>query len=422
MRSDGLRSDGSKSNWPSSNPAFPRNLGLLTACQLLSVSGTVLVMTVGGIIGTALAPTAALATLPISIMVVGTAAATLFAAMLMARVGRRLGFIIGAVIALVGAGIAALALLRGEFVLFCLGIGLVGVNGAFVQQYRFAAAESVARERAANAVSIILLGSVGGALLGPWLATLGLGASEHPAPSDYLPAIGALAALQLCIAGLMTGLEHTELAATPEHERTLARPLSTVVTQPRFLIAVLGGMVGYGTMTLIMTATPLSMHVDHGFSMHDTAWVIRSHVLAMYLPSLMSGALVSGFGAPRLMLAGAVVTAVTVAVGLLGQSVAHYWWAMVLLGVGWNFLYVGATALLMQSYRDSEKFAAQAVNEFSVFGSSALASLLAGSLIHLYGWSLLLLVALPALALVLLGLCWLLLADRAVAQASAAHQ
>ncbi len=404
---------------PSSNPRFTRTLGVLTFCQLLSVSGTVLVMTVGGVIGSALAPTAALATLPISIMVVGTASATLFAAMLMARIGRRWGFIIGAGIALLGAGIAALALLRSEFALFCVGIGLVGVNGAFVQQYRFAAAESVAADRAANAISTILLGSVGGALLGPWLATLGLGESVQPAAADYLPAIGALAALQLCIAVLMTRLDVTEAVAPAGPERALARPLGEVVTQPRFLVAVLGGVVGYGTMTLIMTATPLSMHMEHGFSMHDTAWVIRSHVLAMYLPSLMSGTLVNWFGAPRLMLTGAAVTSAAVAVGLMGQSVAHFWWAMVLLGVGWNFLYVGATTLLMQTYRDSERFSAQAVNEFSVFGSSALASLLAGSLIHLYGWDLLLLVALPALALVALGLCWLLLADRVRARASA---
>ena len=189
--------------------------------------------------------------------------------------------------------------------------------------------------------------------------------------------------------------------------RSAARPLRGIVAQPRYIIAVLGGMVGYGTMTLIMTATPLSMHLTHGFSMQDTSAVIRGHVLAMYLPSLVSGFLISWLGAPRLMLAGVLTVVGTVAVGLQGHALHHYWWALVLLGVGWNFLYVGGTGLLMQTYRDSEKYAAQAVNELSVFGSSALASLLAGSVIHLFGWNTLLLSAAPALLLMLLGLAWL---------------
>ncbi len=384
-----------------------RTLSLLTLCQLLSVSGTVLVVTLGGIIGTTLSPDPALATLPLSIMVVGTAAATVCASMVMARIGRRAGFVLGAGIALVGAGIAAVSLTAGAFLPFCIGIGLFGVNGAFVQQYRFAAAESVAPERAANAVSIILVGSIGGAVLGPWLATTAVAGADERLATSYLPAIAAIAVLQLFNAFVLLGLRDVAAPSGPVGAGEEARPLGTILRQPRYLMAVLGGMVGYGTMTLIMTATPIDMHVGHGFSLQDTGAVIRSHVLAMYLPSLVSGPLIGWFGAPRMMLVGVLTLLGTVLVGLQGHEYMHYWWAMVLLGVGWNFLYVGGTALLMQAYRASEKFGAQAVNEFAVFGCSALASLAAGSVIHLFGWNTLLIAAAPMLVLMLLGLWWL---------------
>jgi MFS family permease len=386
---------------------FNRTLSLLTFCQFLSVSGTVLVVTLGGIIGTTLSPDPALATLPLSVMVVGTAAATVFASMLMARIGRRAGFVLGACIALVGAGIAAWSLTAGAFLPFCIGIGLFGVNGAFVQQYRFAAAESVGPAHAANALSIILVGSIGGALLGPWLATSAVaGADEHAAVS-YLPAIAAIAVLQLLNAAVLLGLRDAAPTRGPVPAGGEARPLGEILRQPRYVVAMLGGMVGYGTMTLVMTATPIDMHVGHGFSMADTGAVIRSHVLAMYLPSLVSGPLIGALGAPRMMFVGVLTLLGTVVVGVQGHDYHHYWWSMVLLGVGWNFLYVGGTALLMQAYRESEKFAAQAVNEFAVFGCSAAASLAAGSVIHLFGWNTLLLAAAPVLVLMLLGLWWL---------------
>ena len=386
---------------------FSRNVTVLTLCQFLSVSSSVLIVTLGGIIGAALTPDPVLATLPLSVMVVGTAAATVFAAMLMARVGRRRGFIAGACIAMVGAGIACLGLLHGQFGWFCAGIALVGVNTAFVQQYRFAAAESVLPGRAATAISLVLAGSIGGALFAPLLTNIG--ASHDHATSDaitYLPAIAAVIALQFVNALVLACLREQPALVQAEHVAA-ARPLRKIVGQPRYMIAVLGGVVGYGTMTLVMTATPLSMHLTHGFSVEDTAGVIRSHVLAMYLPSLVSGTLIAWIGAPRLMFAGVVCIAGTVAVGLQGHALHHYAWSLVLLGVGWNFLYVGGTALLLQTYRENEKYTAQAVNEFSVFGSSALASLLAGSVIHWFGWNTLLLTTAPALLLMVIGLAWL---------------
>lgn len=390
-----------------------RNLVLLTLCQLLSVSCTVIVVTLGGIIGNALSPDPTLATLPMSLMIVGTAIATVFASMLMGRVGRRDGFIIGAAISVAGAALAAAALTVGAFVPFCIGIALFGVNGAFVQQYRFAAAESVPAVHAATAISVILVGSIGGAFLGPWLATNATTGADARLAATYLPALVAIAWLQCLNAFVLLGLREPRIAGSTStsDDVVAARPLGQIVQQPRYLIAVAGGMVGYATMTLIMTATPLDMHLAHGFSMADTSAVIRGHVLAMYLPSLVAGPLIAALGAPRVMLIGVVALLGTVFVGLQGQAYAHYWWALVLLGVGWNLLFVGGTALLMQTYRPNERYRAQAINEFSVFGASALASLLAGSAMHLLGWDALLLTVTPVLVALLLALVWLQVRD-----------
>jgi MFS family permease len=192
-----------------------------------------------------------------------------------------------------------------------------------------------------------------------------------------------------------------------EHEDKHAAPgrqLADIVRQPVFIVAVLGGTTAYGVMTLIMTATPLSMHINDGYSVEQTAHVIRTHVLAMYMPSLFTGFLIERLGIGRLMTSGAVTLLVACIIGLQGQSVMHYTFALVLLGIGWNFLYVGGTSMLTLSYSMSERFKAQAVNEFSVFGTSATASLLAGTVMYVYGWSTLIVLPLPLLILILGGL------------------
>ncbi|MEM1175218.1 MAG: MFS transporter, partial [Pseudomonadota bacterium] len=182
------------------------------------------------------------------------------------------------------------------------------------------------------------------------------------------------------------------------------RTLPDLARQPVFIVAILGGTAGYGVMTLIMTATPLSMHVNDGHSLEQTASVIRAHVLAMYLPSLVSGFLIERLGVSRLMSAGALLLLVTSIIGLQGQSVMHYWWALVMLGVGWNFLYVGGTTMLTYTYTPEERFRAQAVNEFLVFGTSATASMLAGAMMHYFGWLTLMWMPVPLLVITLLAL------------------
>ena len=375
------------------------NLTLYFLAQIAFTSGTVLVLTLGSIVGNDLAPNPALATLPLSIMVVGTAAATVPAAWLMQHLGRRLGFTLGGITAVVGALLAALGLQWGSFVLFTTACGLIGATLAFSAQLRFAAAETVSSKRAGAAVSVILLGAVGGALIGPELI------ARSPAwtpDQPYQGALLALAALYAICTGVLARTRNPAPLGTRDAPSG-GRPLLEIVRQPAFLVAVLAGVVGQGTMVFIMAATPVSMHVMEGHTVDATARVIQAHVLAMYLPSLASALLIGRFGAYKLMVAGALAMVATVAIGLSGRDVMHYWWALVILAVGWNFLFVGGTTALVAAYRPSERFRAQAVNDFSVFGMSALASLSAGVLLHAFGWTVVLVSTLPALLLILLA-------------------
>ncbi|MDZ7667964.1 MAG: MFS transporter [Gammaproteobacteria bacterium] len=389
-----------------------RNLALLMASQCLATGGTVLVVTIGGIVGTVLSPNPVWATLPMSLMVVGTAAGAVPAALLMRRIGRRRGFALAAGAAAGASVLGALALWLESFVLFCVCTALIGAKIAFSQQYRFAAAESVPAAASGRAVSLVLLGAVGGAFLGPELATRA---------ADWFPAVPfagsflALAAAFL-LAALLLSLLAEPAPAAAGSETAERRPLTVLARQPLFVIAVLGGVVGQGVMTFVMTATPISMHVLDGHSLADTASVIRAHVLAMYVPSLASAVLIGWFGIGRLMALGLAAFAVTVIIALQGHEYLHYWFSLVLLGIGWNFLFVGGTTLLVQSYRPEERFTAQAANDFSVFGVAALGSLLAGSVVHAAGWEGVLWGCLPLLLVMALALVWLAWLQRGTGQ------
>ncbi len=381
-----------------------RNLVILVVCQLISATGSIVMVTLGGIIGSTLANNKALSTLPLSMTVVAVAATTIPATMLMRRVGRRKGFAIASMCAATAVLVAILALSQSSFSLFVLAAMLFGVNMAFTQQYRYAAAESVPPRYVARAVSFVLVGSIGGAFVGPELATRGQYWIES------IPFAGTM--LALCALFVLQAILFLFLGAARDHaefeEQGGDRPLGELVRQPLFVVAVLGGTVGYGLMTLVMTATPLSMHINDGYSLEATAAVIRAHVLGMYVPSLVAGFLIEKLGVTRLMFVGALGLLATSIIGLQGHSFMHYWWGLVLLGVGWNFLYVGGTTLLTYTYTMAERFRAQAVNEFLVFGTSATASLLAGTIMHFFGWSTLMLVPIP----ILLAICIALIAVR----------
>jgi predicted MFS family arabinose efflux permease len=385
------------------------NLVLLLLAQSIVTAGTVLVIAVGGIIGVTLAPAPWLATLPPSLMVVGTALAIMPATWLSRRLGRRRALASAGFASACGPLLAALALALDSFWLFCSATTLFGVQLAFAQQYRFAAAESVDESAAARAIAFVLVGSIGGALVGPAIASsLAIPIWDVP----WLGAFLAVACLNLSAGVLLLGLRVQEAVVLPGASSE-GRTVSQLLGSPRFLIAMLTGLVAQGMMAFIMTATPVSMHVIDGHDLASTASVIRAHVLAMYLPSLVSALLVGWLGVRLLLWIGVLALAATLVVGLQGHAWLHYWWALVLLGVGWNFLFVGGTSLLVASYAPEEKFRAQALNDFTVFTCSALASLLAGSVVTQVGWSAVLWGASPFLVLIALALVWLAVRDRA---------
>ncbi|MEM9624031.1 MAG: MFS transporter [Pseudomonadota bacterium] len=383
-----------------------RNLLILFTCQLIFVTGTVLLVTVGGLVGYELAATPGLATLPVALMVVGTAAAAIPAAMIMAKMGRRWGFLLATGMAAGGAGIAVVAMQAQSFWLFCLATGLMGASLGFSQHFRYAAAESVAPAGVSYAVSFILLGSIAGALLPPELIALSSAADQdRPYRLAFLLVIGLYALAALAVSGFKPRAPMAE--ETSSASDSAPRSLWAVAAQPLFFTAVLAGVVGQGVMTYIMTATPISMNVNDGFSILETSEVIRAHVIAMYLPSLVTPWLISRWGLKPVMLAGLAAFAVTLMIGMAGQHMLHYWFALVLLGIGWNFLFVAGTTMLVTAYRDSERFKCQAFNDFSIFAGSALASLLAGSVLHSFSWTILLLSSVPLLLVMGLALLYL---------------
>jgi MFS family permease len=376
-----------------------RNLSVLAVSSMLAISGVSIVVLTAGIIGADLAPSLQLATLPASLMIVGLALMTIPASMIMKRIGRQKGFMLSAVVAGASALLAAYAITIESFALFCLAVLLIGTNSAFTQQYRFAAAESVEPRYAGRAVSFLLLSGVVAGFLGPEIAKY----SRNLLPVAYSGSFVVLAVLYaLVIAILMfmrevSSLQTGDMVDSGQDER----PLRQIVAQPRYLAAVLAGTVAYGVMSFIMTATPVHMHHQAGFTLSATALVIESHIIAMFLPSLFTGFLLERFGELRVMLVGVAAMLGTVLLGLISSELLGYWAALVLLGVGWNFLFVGATVRLTGAYRPAERFKAQGFNDFSIFSVQALLSLLAGVALFRTDWGTLNMMMLPLLALVL---------------------
>lgn len=377
-----------------------RNVWLLTAAQALCQSGSFIIVLLGGILGSELAPSPVLATLPVSSAILGLALTTIPAALAMQRFGRRPVFVGSASLAAVACLCAGLAVRAQSFPLFCLALAFMGMNNSVVMQYRFAAIEHVPAARASRAVSTVMTGALVAAWLGPEVGVL---AADWVPGAHNAGSFLAGAGLYVVAAVLLARLPPAAADAGP-HSDGRARPLGEIAAQAGFRVAVLAGVVSYAVMSFIMTATPISMHVHDHFGENDTKWVIQSHLLAMFAPSLVSGRIVAALGAARTMAAGTLVMSGCVAAAVLGRhAVAHYWWAMVLLGLGWNLLFVAGTTLLTTTYRPVERFRAQAVNEFAVFGAQATASLLAGAALGALGWEMLNLATVPLLAAMLVG-------------------
>lgn len=391
---------------PLSSPSMYRQVVLLASAQALFQTVSVLVMTVGGLAGSQLAPSPALATAPIAAMFLGTALATVPASMWMARVGRKFGFILGASLGGMGGLLAAAGVFAGSLFLLCLGTLFVGAYQGFAQFYRFAASEVANDAFRPRAISFVLAGGVVAALAGPALGRLG-GDLLQPA---YMASFLILSVVSLLAVGVLAGINVPRPTALSDKDAT-ARPLSEITLQPTYLVALFGAATGYGVMILAMTATPLAMsHHHHGLA--DTATVIQLHVLGMFLPSFFTGSLIARFGALRIMLAGAVLFFGHVAFSLSGTGFYSFTAALVLLGVGWNFLYIGGTNLLTSTYTPAEKGKAQAFNDLSIFIVGLASSLSAGVLQNVIGWQNLNLLLLPWLGLAAAAILSLALKQR----------
>ncbi|MEN8142693.1 MAG: MFS transporter, partial [Thermodesulfobacteriota bacterium] len=370
-----------------------RNILVLALSQALGLSGAPMIVLIGGIIGADLAPDKSWATLPLALLVIGGAAFTIPAALLMGRIGRRLGFMTGMAIALLSSLVAVYAISTESFLLFCLSTLGLGTNMAFVQQYRFAAAESVEPNYVGRAISLVLIGGIAAAFLGPELAK---NSREWLPIGPYSGSFASLAAIYLFNMVVMSFLKKPHIS-TAAVETGGKRPLKEIISQPLFLTAVLAAMVAYWSMTFIMTATPVSMHIIDGFSLADTAWVVQGHVIAMFSPSLFTGWLIDRFGLGKMMKSGIILMTFCVVIALIERHLIHYWSGLFLLGIGWNFLFVGGTTLLTRTYRPAERFKAQAFNDFTVYGFQATASLSAGAIVFYAGWEIINLTTLPLL-------------------------
>jgi MFS family permease len=377
-----------------------RDVYVLAVAQALSASGMMTMTLLGGILGSEFAPSPVLATLPVSCTILGLALTTIPAALVMQKIGRRRAFISSALLAAVAASAVAWAIVHRDFFVLCAAALVLGSNLAFQLQHRFAAAECVPLERVSHAVSTVMVGTLAAAAIGPQIA---LALKDLVPGHEYAGSFIGVAALCLGTALVLTAFREPAGRLTHAVEGAM-RPLREVLGQPAYLTAVLGGVVSYAAMSFIMTATPISMHVHDHHSDGATAWVIQSHLLAMYAPALFSGRLIARIGPRAGMIAGLVLMLACVLVDTSGHGLMHYWWGLVTLGVGWNLMFVAGTALLTTTYQPAERFRAQAVNEFAVFGSQAAASLLAGPAMHALGWRTLNLAALLPLAALVLAL------------------
>ena len=378
-----------------------RNLGLLVAVQSLGGASPPIIISLGGLVGQMLSSTPSAATLPVSLYQLGLALSTLPAAWLMHRAGRRTAYLLGAVMGMLSGLVAAWGISQSDFMLFCLGTTLAGFYGACVQSYRFAAIDAVGDPaRHAGAISRVMVGGLIAAVIGPQVViwTRDTLPMTPFAGSFYSQAALALLALPLL---LLLRLP----PAPPKAAAHGARDLSEIVRTPQFIVAATAGVVSYGLMAFLMTAAPMAM-VGCGHSVGEAALGIQWHVLAMFGPSFFTGRLMDRFGKRRITALGLILIAASGALALMGLALTHFWGALVLLGLGWNFGFIGATALLTEAYRPSERAKVQALNDFLVFGTVAVASFGSGQLLHSVGWDGINLGMLPLVVVVLALLAW----------------
>lgn len=381
--------------------SLPRNVWLLAISLSLFMSLTVFVIFLGGIIGQSLAPNASLSTLPVAMIVVGTASSVIPVVYIMSKIGRRRTFLGVCIYTIVVITLAIIALELKSFYLFCLATFLFGVTTATMNQFRFAAIESTDENLSAAATSAVLIGGLVSAFLGPELAILGKGWFNTVFVGSFL-----LLSTCFIVAFLLLWFYRPDHIPKPKQKQKQSdRNLGVIIKQPVFIVAVSSAAVGYIVMSYIMTATPMSIHVIDGFSLEQTKFVIQSHVIAMFLPSLFTPMIVKLFGLGKMMIIGIILYLTCIIIGY-SHSLHGYWVALILLGLGWNFLFIGGTSLLPRVYSDLEKFKVQSINDFLIFAMQGIAALSAGWFVFNFGWEVVLLSTIPLLLTQLLVLLW----------------
>lgn len=363
-------------------PHMRRNVFVLVACQALAMSGATMTVVMSGLAGMVLAADKSWATAPFALQFVGVGLATMPASWLMGIIGRRAGFTLGQAFGILGAAICGWSLFEGSFLWLAAGSFVLGVHNAFWQYYRFAAADTATSDFRPKAISYVMTGGVAAAFAGPQLFKA---FNDSFAPVPFAGAYGIIAVL--CIVAIVL----LQFVRIPKPEpgkadKAAGRPRLEIARQPAFIVAVLSAMIGYGTMNLIMTATPLAMQVC-GFTPVDSATVIQWHALAMFAPSFFTGHLIKKFGVLNIILVGTVCNAVCMAVNLSGVEFSNFIVGLMLLGVGWNFMFIGGTTLVTEAYRPEEKSKVQGMNDFLVFTMVAVSSLGSGVLHAELGWA-----------------------------------
>lgn len=386
-----------------------RNAFLLAGGSAIGGSAPAIAITLGGLAGAyLLGPDKSLATLPVSFFVVGGAIAALPAALLMVRVGRRAGFIVGALSGIVGGLIAGYGVLAGSFVGLSFGFAVAGIASAFMNQYRFAAADAGSPELRAKAISWVMAGGVAAAVVGPQSIIL----TRHwfdPIPfAGSFFAMAALAAAGLIFLFFLTG---KAASAPPAAERSGGRSIAEIARQPKFLVAVVCAVGSYALMSLVMTAAPLAM-IACGLGQDTVALGIQWHILAMFAPSFFTGSLIARFGKETIIAAGLVLLAMCALIALAGIDVMHFWLALILVGLGWNFGFIGSTALLTETYRPEERGRVQGFNDLILFGFVAVASFSSGAVFSVGGWNAVNVIVFPVVAICAVALAALYLARR----------
>ncbi len=384
---------------------------LLSICFSLSASTSSLSVSASSIVGFQIAENKALATFPLTFHLLGTMLAGIPASILMKFIGRRYGFLIGTGIGTFGAASASLAIIYSSFPFFCLSIFCLGILNGFAQLYRFTAVEVSSIELRTKAVSYVMLGGIAAGFIGPAIAAEG---------KDYIENAqfaGSYLSIILLYFFIVIILMRIRLPQPSVEEQTGdTRPLKVIFMQPKFIVSVLSAMIGYGVMAMIMTATPLAMTKGSGYPFSDAAFIIQWHALGMFAPSFITGSLIKRFGAVQIIFTGILLNFICIAINISGTELINYWSALVLLGVGWNFMFVAGTTMVTETYQPAEKAIVQGVNDFLVFGTAALCSLLSGVLQTSFGWETVNLSAIPLLMIVLVSLFWFIFSSKQQAQ------